>query len=46
MSVDRQRTNERRVPGRGPLDPLGPALTAVCVLVTACAVLADCTAAR
>jgi hypothetical protein len=32
MSVVRQRTNERRIPGRGPLDPLGPALTAVCAL--------------
>jgi hypothetical protein len=46
MSVARQSTNERRIPGRGPFDPLGPALTAVCALVTACAVLADCPAAR
>jgi cellobiose transport system substrate-binding protein len=47
MSVVRQRTNERRIPGRGllgRLGPLGPALTAVCALLTACAVLAGCTA--
>ena len=56
MSVVRHRTNERRIPGRGPLGPLrplgplghlspsGPALTAACALLTACAVLAGCTA--
>jgi hypothetical protein len=32
--------NERRIPGRGPLGPLGPVLTAVCALLTGCARLA------
>ena len=40
MSVVRQPINERRIPGRGPLGPLGPVLTAVCALLTGRAVLA------
>ena len=36
--------NERRIPGRGPLGPLGPVLTTVCALLTGCALLAGCTA--
>ena len=48
MSVVRQHANERRIPGRGPgrgpLGPLGPVLTAVCALLTACAVLGGCMA--